>query len=308
MATNPDSRQIKKRVALPRLGAVAGASVETILDQSNLELNSPLRMSASVVPDAVLNFSSSLVVSADTANKIISPVKKVIYPALSSPTINFQTQALSNAGDFTITFPASTVGQYRHCAFTLNALGKIQAVFSAEAATEGALVNPGSLFVDNGLPLGYVTLQCTNVLGYFKTAGSATNIIENNKIFRFGSGASAGGSGIPDALVITVANNQISPANLTGLSFPIATVVGFVLEYVVIRSTATQKLVSIERFRAIYDSVANVWYSSEDLAGKTNAISLSVTPAGQVQYTTGDLTGSGYVGTIKVISLLSFAP
>lgn len=204
MATQLDSRQIKKRIALLKLGAAAGATLESILDKINVEFDAPLRMAASAIPDAVLNFSSSLVSSADSTNKVMSAVSNSIYVGLNSPTINFQTQALSNPSDFVITFPASTVGQFRHCAFTLNTAGKIEAVFSAEAASEGALVNPGTLFVV-GAPIGYVTLICTNASGLFKTAGSATNIIENSKIFRLSSG---GGS-------VDLSTYVVGPASAT---------------------------------------------------------------------------------------------
>lgn len=199
MSTTPDSRQIKKRSALPRLGTAANATVEAILDKVNVDANYPLRMTASDTPDARLNFSSSSVLAADSANEVVSPVKKQVFPALSSPWINFQTQTFSNAADFDVVFPATnTVGRFRHIGFTLIAPGKIKALFSAEAATEGALTNPGALFVNGGLPIGYITVECTDSLGYFKTAGSATNIIENTKIQRFGSGA-GGGSGTGDA-------------------------------------------------------------------------------------------------------------
>jgi|GEM_PF-2143591 len=201
--TKPDSRQIKKRSALPRLGTAANATVEAILDKVNVDANYPLRLAASDTPDARLNFSSSSVVSADSANEIVSPVKKQIFPSLSSPWINFQTQAVSNAADFDIVFPVTnTVGRFRQAGFTLISSGKIKVLFSDEALTEGALPNAGALFVSGGLPIGYVVLECTNTSGYFKTAGSASSIIENAKIFRFGSGA-GGGSGTGDANTFT---------------------------------------------------------------------------------------------------------
>jgi hypothetical protein len=200
MATNnPRSSQIKQRTNLKQLGQVADKFLSEVLDAVDQELESPLKMAATFpVANAVLNFASSSIASADSAKEVVSPVKKQIFSALTTPTINFQTQALSNAADFDIVFPASTVGRFRHVGFTLIGSGKIKAIFSPEAVTEGALANPGGYFVNGGLPIGYVTLECTNVAGYFKTAGSATSIIENAKIFRFGSGA-GGGSSTGDA-------------------------------------------------------------------------------------------------------------
>ena len=120
MSTQPDSRQIKKRSALTNLGTAANATVESILDNLNIEANSPLRMYASSTPDAKLNFASSSLSRADAANAVASPVKKQIFSALSSPWINFQTQAISSASDFDISWPGSnTVGRYRNVGFTL---------------------------------------------------------------------------------------------------------------------------------------------------------------------------------------------
>lgn len=202
MPTQLDSRQIKKRIALLKLGAPAASTLESILDKINVEFDAPLRMAASAIPDAVLNFSSSLLAAADGANKVVSPVKKQIFASLTNPTINFQTQAVSNAADFDVAWGTATLGQFRYAAFTLIGSGKIKVLFSGEFASEAALaaaVNPGSLFVSGGSPIGYVTLQATNASpAAYKTAGSATDIIENAKIYRpaaSGGGSATGGSG-----------------------------------------------------------------------------------------------------------------
>ena len=191
----PRTSQLRQRTDLQNLGQTANKFVSEIISSVDTEVNSPLKLSATFpTANARLNFQSSEISSADGSKKAVSPVKKQIFNSLSSPWINFQDQTVSNAADFDIVFPASTVGYFRHVGFTLIGSGKIKALFSAEAATEGTLSNAGALFVSGGLPLGYITVECTNAVGYFKTAGSATNIIENAKIFRFGSGA-GGGSG-----------------------------------------------------------------------------------------------------------------
>lgn len=198
MPTQLDSRQVKKRIALPKLGSAAGATVESILDKINIEVDSPLRLAASTTPDALLNFAATLISAADLANEVVSPVKKQIFSTLAASTINFQTQAVSNAAYFDITWPTpNVVGRFRYAAFTLIGSGKIKVLFSAEATSEALLSNPGALFVAGGLPIGYVALECTSTSGFFKTAGSATNIIENAKIYRLaaGGGASSSSSG-----------------------------------------------------------------------------------------------------------------
>ena len=193
---NPRTSQLKQRTNLKQLGQVADKFLSEVLDATDLELDYPLKMAATFpVANAVLNFSSSQINSADAGKKVVSPVKKQIFNALNTPTINFQTLALSNAAHFDIVFPVSTVGFFRNVGFTLIGSGKIKALFSAESATEGGLTNAGALFVSGGLPLGYITLVATATTPAFKTAGSATNIIENAKFFRFGSGAGGSSSG-----------------------------------------------------------------------------------------------------------------
>jgi hypothetical protein len=187
MTTRPDSRQIKKRSALNKLGVPADGSVELALDQLNVHADYPLRMSASDVADSRLNFSSSVIDSADSTKTIAPPVNGELAAQISSAYIDFQDQSLSNVADFEIEWPSSnTVGYFRNAGFVLNNLGKIEVIFSDEEATEGALLNPGELFDQQGILLGYIVLECTDIAGYFKTAGSLTDIIENTKIYRFG--------------------------------------------------------------------------------------------------------------------------
>jgi len=268
-----DSRQIKKRIALLKLGAPAGATVESILDKINVEVDSPLRIAASATPDAILNFSSSLVPTADGANEVVSPVKKQIFSGLVNPTINFQTQALSNAADFDITWGTATLSQFRFAAFTLVGSGKIKVLFSTEYGSEAALiaaVNPGSLYIAGGLPIGYVTLQATNASpAAYKTSGSATNIIENAKIYRFGSGSgggsSASGSGT-GAEVIDLryrAEIQDSFADIPGLETPTDTAAN--------KTDPTLHDVANELFRFSYDA-------SKTVTGTGTAMSLSAAP------------------------------
>lgn len=201
MASKQDLRQLQaKTQPFKELGTQVGADLGVIAENINTEFESPLKMAASFpVADALLHFADSAVPAADGASKVASPVKKQLFPALAGLTINFQTQALSNAADFDVEWPVTNVvGNFRNAGFTLISSGKIKILFSDEAATESALPNAGGLFVSGGLPIGYVTLECTNAAGYFKTAGSLTNIIENTKVFRFGSGA-GGGGGTGDA-------------------------------------------------------------------------------------------------------------
>jgi hypothetical protein len=179
MAQKFDARQTISRDALANLLGINGTELDDLLRSINKEFNAPLRMSAtSPTPDAKINFQASQVEAADLTAKEINPIAATI-PSFVASTIDFQTGA-TTGGTISITFPASTVGFYRRVAFSLGSNGTLQAVFSAEAATLGALANAGTLFVSDCLPIGWIDLECTAASpGRFKTAGSATNIIEN---------------------------------------------------------------------------------------------------------------------------------
>jgi len=189
--------QIVTDVGYKSLGSIAREEFDLVMSRIQAELDSPLRLHAThPVANAVLNLSIAPITLGDGAKRALPPVKSQVY-TLPASTINFQTQATSGA-TFVITWPASIVGQFRRAGLSLLGNGTVQILFSAEAASVGALANPGTVFVKSGVALGYIDLQCTNVLGYFKTAGSATDIIENAAISRFSAG-SGGGSGSGDA-------------------------------------------------------------------------------------------------------------
>jgi hypothetical protein len=186
------------------LGSISREQFDLVLERIQKELDSPLRIHATFpTANAVLNLSIAPIVLADGSSEALPPLSSQVF-TIGASTVNFQTQATSGA-TFVVAWPASTVGQFRRCGLTLLTNGTIQITFSAEAASVGALENPGTVFTKGGIPLGYLDLQCTNVLGYFKTAGSATNIIENAGIFKF-STLSAGDVAGPD----TVANTAIA--------------------------------------------------------------------------------------------------
>lgn len=193
---NVQFNQIISDADYKSLGSISREQFDLIMDRISKELDSPLRLHATFpVPDSKLNLSIAPIVLGDGANKALPPVKSQVY-TLPASTIDFQTQ-LTTGATFVIAWPASTVGQFRRAGLSLLGNGTVQVLFSAEAASVGALANPGTVFVKSGVALGYIDLECTNVLGYFKSAGAATDIIQNTEIYRFSAG-SGGGSGTGD--------------------------------------------------------------------------------------------------------------
>lgn len=203
--TKQDLRQIEAKIQdFEQLGRVSGTGLDQIVESIDTDLDFPLKLSATFpIADSKLHLANTKITAADGVNKVVPPVKKQIFPNLASLYIDFQTQLTSSGVD--IIWPSTnTVGKVRYVCFTLISSGNIKALFSDEYVDEATLTsptlgfNPGGLFISGGLPVGYLIIECTNILGYYKTSGSATDVIENAKIFRFGSGA-GGGGGAGDA-------------------------------------------------------------------------------------------------------------
>lgn len=198
METKGQTWQDVNEAALPVLGQPERSPLDSIFAAIQKRVNVPVRLFASFpTPDARLNFEPSRIEDADGAGRVAPPIGTTTP---DSPLTYIDFQAQTFGPNVSITFPASTVGQFRRCAFTLDNTGTIIAAFSAEAASVGALVDPATLFVPGGQPKGWVDLECTNVAGMFKTAGSVTNIIENkvgstSRIFRIDGGGGGGGGG-----------------------------------------------------------------------------------------------------------------
>lgn len=187
------------------LGAVAGENFETAtMDRLGKTANFPLRMFATFpTPNAVLNFEASNLEQGSGVGRSVPPIESVV-PTVVASTLNFQTGSTTGA-TFTVesgafALPSTTVGQFRRLVFVLTSSGTIDMKFSAANAVLASLQNPGALFDGlTGIPIGWIDLEATAATAY-KTAGSATSIIENkvsgtSRINIFGQLVAASGSG-----------------------------------------------------------------------------------------------------------------
>jgi hypothetical protein len=199
--TKVQSTQVVNDAALPELGSAARADLAVISANIAQALRTPLRLSQAAAADSKLYIAANVVQKPD-GSSLSTPPQSSTIPSVVASTIDFQTGSTTGA-TFSITFPASTVGQFRRMGISLLSTGTISCLFSAEAASVGALVNAGSpTVIDiNGIPVGYVDLECTQASpALFKTAGSATDVVEasvsgTSRIFMFGAGGSGGGGG-----------------------------------------------------------------------------------------------------------------
>ena len=190
--------------AEPILGVADEELLSVTLSRIAKHVDSPLRLFASATPDALLNISSNVVEVGDGAAKTTPPLDGSIgsFPAT---TINMQTGVVTGgtvklASEEAFTLPAGTLNYFRRMCLSLSG-NTVYVAFSPEAATVGALEDPGITFANLlGLPAGYLTIQVTNITGKYKTANSTTDVIENKVgstpvIMRFGAGGGGGGAG-----------------------------------------------------------------------------------------------------------------
>lgn len=198
--TKIQNDQSVNSAALPVTRKAAGSDNKDILSGFDTNFNSPLRLYASNPSDAKLNIESNKVTMAD-GTAVSSPPSQSNVPTVPLTTINFQTGATTGATFDGLTFPTTTVGQYRRLALSLKSNGEIKAQWSDASATYAGLANPGSLFPSTSvnIPIGWIDLQATGATA-FKTAGSSTSIIENSvsgspRIYNVGQGSGSGGAG-----------------------------------------------------------------------------------------------------------------
>lgn len=163
----------------------------------------PVKLSANTGADSKIKIAANTVRNIDGTDTNTPPISSNI-PTFALSTHDLQTGATTGATFTGAALPSSTVGLYRRFGYTLITDGSVQVLYTAEAASIGALANPGTIFVSTGIPIGWIDVEATASTA-FKTIGSATSIIENvvagvSRIHRFGSGGGGGsgsGSGSP---------------------------------------------------------------------------------------------------------------
>lgn len=201
--------QVVQDSALDVLNKDIRTDNESIITAIDNQLNIPFRLHATTpIPDSSLVIGTNQVDLGDGAG-LSSPPAASTLQVFPTSSIDYQTGVTSGGtilrDGFAFTLPVCNVGEFhRHVFVYDSATNSVDSSLSAGVALEASLEDPGVLFdLVKGNPLGYIDLECTNVAGAYKTAGSLTDIIENSvastpKIFRFGSGAGGGVESIND--------------------------------------------------------------------------------------------------------------
>lgn len=119
---------------------------------------------------------------------------------------------------------------------------------------------------------------------------------------------------LPAAIIVsqtsfTIVNNQSTPANITGLIFNPTLFRGVKIEYSIYRQTdtASSAVAQMGQLRFVYNTQAGVWLTSDDYAGQDAGVTFTIdNTSGQIQYTSTDITGTNYVGTLKYSLIKTF--
>lgn len=99
--------------------------------------------------------------------------------------------------------------------------------------------------------------------------------------------------------IATINNNQTSPLDVVGMVFSSANTRNARVTYQVKRSVTGTVLIQSGTLFLDWNPQTSSWILTHDYTAGDAGVVFSVLPSGQVQYTSSNMTGSGYVGEIK---------
>lgn len=97
----------------------------------------------------------------------------------------------------------------------------------------------------------------------------------------------------------TLTNNQSSAANITGLNFSTSSVRSAIVNYSIYISTSLNEYSETGTLFLSYKNTAGSWDLTRFAGGSDSGITFTITSAGQVQYTSGNVSGTGFSGKLK---------
>lgn len=104
-------------------------------------------------------------------------------------------------------------------------------------------------------------------------------------------------------VLVTIANGQATPANITSLAFDSATIRSAQVQYYAYRTynSGTQEVIESGTLFLHYKDIANTWDMVQVGNGVTDSgVVFSITAGGQIQYTSSTLSpATGYSGLVK---------
>lgn len=110
--------------------------------------------------------------------------------------------------------------------------------------------------------------------------------------------ATVSGPGDIGVTSATIANNQSSASNVSGLLFDSAVVRGATINYTVYRTSTTIATPKAEKGTIEVSYDGSSWSLTRE-ATEDTGVTLTITSGGQVQYTSTDVGATSYSGTMK---------
>lgn len=107
-----------------------------------------------------------------------------------------------------------------------------------------------------------------------------------------------------DQLKVAIANNQVAVANVTGLIFDKTVTKAATFSFDIFRSTSGSNKSEVGMGYATHNPTTDTWHLAILTQNDDAAVPLTITSAGQVQYTSDNMAGTGYTGFIRVSQIL----
>lgn len=219
------------------------------------------------------------------ANNAVSNAKFRQSVALS--VVGNSTNATANVADIS----AASDNQILRRSGTSIGFGSIDlSQLNAVGASILGIVNGGTGLATTPTD-GQLLIGNSNTNAYTKstlTQGTGITITNGNGSITIASTGPSPSPGDLNETSFSAANNQSSPANITGFAFANATVRSFDA-VVSIFINATGSLYAVYKLKGIQKGAS--WEMSQDFTGDTTGITFSITTAGQIQYTSSNVTG-----------------
>lgn len=183
--------------------------------------------------------------------------------------------------------------------------------------TQGPNQTAGNLFTDGnpgtGTPATVIDAVWLNsvqeeVVSVILAASIALDVAQNNQLLKAIQILSNAGA-IAAQLTQTITNNQVTAANITGLSFASGSVRSFkALVSCYIQTDAPAELQEVGTLYGWFNPVASAWQIRFVSVGDDCGVTFSITTGGQVQYTsTNQPFTSTYVGQMRISNVATLA-
>lgn len=181
-------------------------------------------------------------------------------------------------------------------AITSGAIGEAQVSGNLKGFTG---LTPGKIYYASASVPGAITLIPPSTNGQWVIAvclaSIATEVVINPV-------SSASAIYVVDSdSVFTVANNQSSAANITGLLIDGASTRSFIIDYSIYRKTdtASSALAQVGQLRGVFNTQSSTWFMSDDSSGQNSGVTFSILSSGQIRYISSNISGANYTGSLK---------